>query len=101
MENVSDPIKNEAFSIGLTVLSMALLHNMCHIYDREEDQINEKLLDKAMDKLAGVNYFNTKDKVASKYSEGLCHGLKLLLQIDSRKRLGFYDLYNQIHPHIR
>ena len=37
MENVSDPIKNEAFSIGLTVLSMALLHNMCHIYDREED----------------------------------------------------------------
>ena len=54
-----------------------------------------------MDKLAGVNYFNTKDKVASKYSEGLCHGLKLLLQIDSRKRLGFYDLYNQLHPHIR
>jgi hypothetical protein len=58
---------------------MALLHNMSHIYDREEDTILEKLLQKAIDKLSDINYFNTKDKVATKYSDGLCHGLTLLL----------------------
>lgn len=58
---------------------MALLHNMSHIYDREEDTILEKLLQKAIDKLSDINYFNTKNKVTAKYSDGLCHGLTLLL----------------------
>jgi len=29
---LSDPVKSESFSIGLTVLSMALLHGMNQLY---------------------------------------------------------------------
>ena len=80
---------------------MALLHNMSYIYDREEEQIKEKLLEKALDKLKAINYFNTKTKTTSKYSDGLCRGLILLLQADNKKRLGYFDLFNQLYPHLR
>jgi hypothetical protein len=35
MENPSDPVKNESFSIGLTILSMALLQGMGPLYNRK------------------------------------------------------------------
>ena len=48
-----------------------------------------------------INYFNTKTKAATKYSEGFCHGLILLLQTEYKKRLGYCDLFNQLSPFLR
>ena len=68
MHNGTDYVKNESFSIGLTLLSMTLLHNVSDIYLRKEEQIDEKLLEAFLGKVREVNYFSSNSKKSEKYS---------------------------------
>lgn len=38
---MTDPVRSESFSIGLTVLSLALLHEVDHLYDHTKGEFNE------------------------------------------------------------
>ena len=68
-------MKNESFSIGVTLLSMALLQNVSSIYRRKEDEINEKQLEEYLKKLREVNYFSSVLKSPTQYSDSFCYGI--------------------------
>jgi hypothetical protein len=97
MENMNDPIKCESFSIGMTLLSIALLQNLFHLYDLRNNELNEELLAQYLATLDSVEY--SADGKTERYSPTLKRVIREMVRIDPAQRLGSQQIYQLLKNH--
>lgn len=94
---MSDPMKCESFSIGMTLLSIALLQPLFHLYDLRNNELNEELLAQYLATLDSVHY-SAQDN-ALPYSPALKRLIRQMLRLDPAQRLGSHQVHQLLSKH--